>query len=529
MDHFEACVGTLPGACDIIPLFNCLLLSKYIKTGLNMPLNLNMYATVTGYNKHNMSVSKTSDRFLVDISPPECLMKPTFVQSFTDVSPVLTQWEKSVLRIVWKFHDSESPLVRQHVTLVTHHEGHTPIEDVKLGHENKLTIRFDDKNWLHNGDTYKIKVTACNAAGHCSTEESNDLLIDATPPHLGGFKAPMTWHNYVDANNQTLCNVTLTWYGFHDHESGIRNFYIGVGRTYTDNEMTNGLVSVEVNELALEYNTTIQLNGYFLFDDKIVASIIAENNAGLRSPIARVTLLPLFSSPANQFETASGIMEIEKHSCEVHFCNNDCTCAVVGKVCSEVETNLTCTDASDQPDNPFNISVRVYGGTFVYPEKITPSSACLSSHWIVDNGISQIKRFEWALGVNDQPYGEGIFDLLSEHPWQDVGLFKSAIHCLPVNRSLLHRTEYAMYVKVWVAMDTFIIVQSPPVLVDQTPPAVRTGKFVMESDSTCVNDYDLIDWTDEITACWSGVFYELQGMIIHYIVALGTAPKGNCL
>ncbi|WAR31804.1 hypothetical protein MAR_034346 [Mya arenaria] len=41
----------------------------------------------------------------------------------------------------------------------------------------------------------------------------------------------------------------------------------------------------------------------------------------------------------------------------------------------------------------------------------------------------------------------------------------------------------------------------------------------------CATDLDFIDWTDEISACWSGVFSEQQSDIQHYSVALGTSPN----
>ena len=523
LDHYEACIGTRPDTCDVAPVFNCLLSSSYIKTGLNMPLNTNLYITVTGYNKVNLTVSKTSNYFAVDSTPPKVLINPKFVSNSSNPESTLVQSEKSTINLIWKFSDSESPITRHIVTLATHHEGHTPLEHVEFGQIDQLTIDLDGKNWLHNGDTYKAIVTACNAAGLCTTAESDDLLIDSTPPHMGGFETPLTWRSFLNEDNQIASEVNLTWHGFYDHESGIKRFYVGLGSTFTGNEFSNGLVEIETNGTTNEYSKPFIVRD-ILSDDGVVVSIVAENNAGLMSSFARVTLLALYLTPPVPTESAYGIFEIEKHSCDIHFCNKDCTCAVVGKGCTEVETNMTCNDVSALSDNAFSVSVTVYSGLEDNPQHITASSACISAHWTVEEGQSRIKRFEWTPGIKDEPYGEGIFDLVSENPWMDVGLFQYGIFCLPINRSLVHDTEYIIYVKTWITMESYQVFQSPPVLIDQTPPAIRKGEVLKDSDDKCDSDYDIIDWTDRMSACWTGVFYEAQGNIVHYIVGLGTSP-----
>ena len=522
MDHFESCIGTLPGLCDVAQNFNCFLESSHIKVGLNLPENVNLYVTVTGYNKNGQNVSTASQPFKVDSTAPIALVKPKFFTNYSRLEITTAQWDKSILRLNWQFEDDQSPIVRHIVSLSTHHEGHTPVEHVELGQETKLTINLDEKHWLQDGDTYKATVTACNAAGQCSSSESDDLLIDSTPPHLGGFKPPMTWQNFPNGTNKVVCILNLTWYGFHDQESGIRKFYVGVGRTYTDNELTNGLVALNSVANTGELNASLTLSDGLNPDEKILASIVAENNAGLKSHIGRVTLLALASSSSSGRSVAYGRLEIEKHSCDIHFCNKDCTCAVVGKVCTEVQTNMTCPMNTASENQP-NISVRVYGGMSHEPQNITASSACLAGHWIVDEGKQIIKRFEWTLGIKDMPYGNGLFDS-SERPWMDVGKFQNGIYCLPPNRSLEHRTEYLIYVKAWFAMDRYMVFESPSIMVDHNPPAIRRGSFVKDSDLTCKTDYDYIDWADKIVGCWSKVFNEVQGHIIYYIVGLGTRP-----
>ena len=434
-----------------------------------------------------------------------------------------------MISLVWRFADVESQISRYIVSLASHHEGHTPVENVEFEHNiNHLTINLDYANWLHNGDTYRAIVTACNAAGLCTTAKSEDLLIDSTPPHMGGLRPELTWHNYVDEDNTLSSAVNLSLYGFHDQESGIHLFHIGVGRSFSESEISDGLVRINVNETNNEYTTRIKLYSPLSEGDKIVVSVIAENPAGLKSSVARSTVIALSSTQTGgQIEMANGLLEIEKHSCDVHFCNRDCTCAAIGSVCTEVLTNDSCKIIASTESNPFNVSISVYGGPVDYPHQVTASSACLSAHWIVETGLSEIKRFEWTLGLLNEPYGEGIFDLLHEDPWMDVAHFQYTVYCLSLPKRLIHNTEYVIYVKAWVTMDTYLVFSSEPVLADQTAPGIRKGRFITDSDETCDRDNDFIYWSDHIFACWDAVFYETQGEIVSYIVSLGTSPGGK--
>jgi hypothetical protein len=437
------------------------------------------------------------------------------------------QWEKSILRLTWKFYDEESPISNHEVTLITHHEGHTPIEHTKIGSENTMTINLDGKNWLHNGDTYYAVVTSCNAAGLCNSAQSDSLFIDSTPPHLGGFRPPMLWNNLNDSRSSLKANVSLSWYGFHDQESDIAMYYITVGRTYSGSELTEGVAAVSSNKSFHNFVLKEPIQP----DDKIILSIWAENKVGLNSSVARVTVNALCEVKTNIISEMRGSLELQKHSCDVHFCNKDCTCAVIGKPCSAMETRANCTELNATSSEYGIPVVRVNTGLAHKPQTITASSACLAGH-LSENRInrsdtlSNVVRYEWSVGLIGHPIGEGIFDLKNEMPWQDIGLRTEFIYCLPANRSLLHGEEYVIYVRAWLTSDMFSTFSSNPIVVDQTPPSVRRGRTIQDSNEECNGDFDIIDWMDTITACWNGVFSEQQGAITHYTVSMGTAL--NC-
>ena len=526
MSRYEACIGTETDECDVVPRFDCLLATSHIQGGIDLPTGQELFAVVTGYNKNNQGVTKSSKHFIVDISPPEISAVPTVDTNITGFNHTKGQWEKSVLKLYWLFTDSESPITRHIVTLKTHHEGHTPVEHMEFGKENEITFNFDSDNWLHNGDTYTIIVTACNDAGLCTTAESkSSVVVDSTPPHVGGFLPAMTWQNKVNGQGETVSIINMTWYGFYDYESGISRYHIGVGRTFTGNELTSGLLEIDGDAHKSEQNELIHLNVGLMSVDKIIVSILAENGVGLISPIARVTLITDTLSPSPSGDVV-GSLEIEDHSCDIHFCNKDCTCAAVGRTCYQTDTNMTCNAVPETENNAYDVNVRVYTGTMGNPQTITASSSCISAYWIVDTGEANIKRFEWTTGLKDEAYGEGIFDLSKESPWIDVGKFKNSVHCLHVGQNLLHGFEYVVYLRVWVDVDTYLVYESDPLLVDNTPPAIRKGEFIKDSDDACLTDYDTIDWIDKLSACWDSVFYDVQGDVTHYLVSLGTKAGG---
>ncbi|KAH3708852.1 hypothetical protein DPMN_068311 [Dreissena polymorpha] len=472
-----------------------------------------------------MNVSKTSDIFVVDESPPVVRNSPNFLLTYNSAFGKNSQWEKSLVRLQWEFEDNISPIVRHEILLKTHHEGHTPLEHLILGSERHVTISLDRKNWLNDGDTYYAIVTSCNAASLCSSERTPDLLTDSTAPHLGGFKTPMTWTNHNDSIGNVFTNLSLTWYGFHDQESGIDHFYITVSRLYGLDELSNGLITVPNGNKTEEMQALITLSERLSSDDRIVLSIWALNNVGLNSPIARITVTILSSTASIE----RGILEIEKHSCDVHFCNKDCTCAVIGRPCVEVITNLTCSNISYSDALAHNLpEIIVRAGLSYEVLNISASSACLSGHWSrTDSGnVSEnIRRFEWSIGVRRQPVGEGIFDLKLENPWTDIGLRSEFTHCLPINRTFVDGTQYVVYVRVWYELNEYSVFESSPIMIDQTGPSVRRGRYIREGNY--LQDLDFIDWTESINACWDGVFSEQQSYIDHFSLSLGTLPHSK--
>ncbi|XP_052235488.1 uncharacterized protein LOC127847524 isoform X3 [Dreissena polymorpha] len=518
--HFELCLGTVIELCDLVPYFDTLLHSNIIKTGIDLPINRRLYASVIAFNRVGLNATRSSDYFIIDTTKPIVRMAPSFLHGNTmklqNTSAV--SFEKSKLHVVWKFEDRESTIIQHILTLKTHNEGHTPLDNIKLGQYDSFAITFDKNNWLHNGDRYWVVVTCCNAAGLCTSANSSDILIDSTPPHTGGFLPTMSWNN-LGTSGDALSNVSLSWYGFLDQESGIEKYYISASSSFSGQELTKGVLTFRPNT-----NTHERINflsdKYIYPNDKLILTIWAQNFAGLNSSAAKVTTIATSETPTKNISDQRGFLSIEKHSCDIHYCDSTCTCSLFNKPCTDA-VNYKCVS-----NNSIDTNIHV---SFISENGIIDSSACLAVQWnFTDiNPKPFIKRFEWSVGETDSAIGYGIFDLKLEKPWFDVGLNTRGVYCLPTGKNLDPGKHYTAYVKAWFESDMYKIYSSTPIIVDQTAPSVKKLHFVKDSTSDCAKDLDYIDWTDKITACWHDVFQEPQGHIKGYYVSLGTVINGS--
>ncbi|XP_046569942.1 uncharacterized protein LOC124278267 [Haliotis rubra] len=521
INHFDWCVGTTAGICDVLPSTNNLLSDSVLKTGLKLPSGHPLYVTVNATNPAGLVATSTSDSFIVDASAPVATVKPAFTSPYSrNMSAVNVQWENSMLHLHWKFTDADSPVERHLVSLSTHHDGSSAVESIHLGAQHSTIILFKAGNLMRSGDVYTATVTACNAADLCSTATSNPILIDSTPPQLGGFDSPMVWGSIID-KGATKTRFNLTWIGFTDIESGIDVYHISISRKYDGVELSGGIV-----DILHEKSTTVQSADFILSDEiktgeNIILTISATNAAGLSSGIGKVTVAVV----ATDTKHTKGMLELQRHSCSVHYCEGDCTCAVLGQHCTLSSSQPNCTDTTSKRKST---DIVVHPG-LESDATVTRSSSCLTGHWVASSPqvFDKITRFQWSMGERAEPAGIGIFDLKTESEWRDIGKGTRIIHCLPNGQSLQHGTEYIIYVKAWFDFSEFAVFQSDSILVDHTSPVVQRAKSPLDSDGSCNLDLEYFSQGQTITACWDGVFNDTQTPMSGFEIWVGTSPEGD--
>ncbi|XP_076106390.1 uncharacterized protein LOC143075038 [Mytilus galloprovincialis] len=518
IDHFTVCIGTTPLLCDITDRWNVSLSSSFVKTQLELKDDVPMFVTVKACNKVELCVKRSSQSFIIDDTAPVLINRP-FIESVNGNQSSILQImsDPSFFKLRWKFVDDRSPIVRTTISIHSKLDSHIPMADTVISNENTFTVQLLKDNKLRLGDVYEVKVTACNAALLCSTSYSSDVLLDYSPPRVGGFMPPLNWEVMSGITNSIRFN--LTWYGFSDVESEIRSYYISIGYDYSSTDII-GAYKVKPNQQdpGAMQRTTIDIDSTIKLREKLVFTIWAENYAGLLSSQSKITT-DVTSFNRNY---TKGNLVIQKHSCVAEYCNNDCTCAVVGHKC-KTDSQSMC---NSKPDNNDESSDRV---RIIVPNTdigISGSSSCLKSEW-TDNLNETIWRFEYTFGIQNEKPGTGIFDIANENPWRDVGKETEAIFCLSPQKKLSHQTSYVAYVKAWYSFTSNKIFQSEPVQVDHTPPDIHKRYFIIDSISNCEEDADYILSTHSVLSCWDGVFYDDESGIMNLMVSLGTSPYAD--
>ncbi|XP_061166326.1 uncharacterized protein LOC133175235 [Saccostrea echinata] len=505
LSHFEICIESSNSSCDIVEKRNIRLETSGTLFNLNLPENEELFIVLTALNKAGLSTVKVSDGIRVDSSPPSLIQPPEILNRNKNGYVI----DRSFLNLSWRFNDDESQIVKHVVGVKSHHEGHTGIGDILLSGERPLALSLEKKDWLQNGDAYYVTVTACNAAGLCSTANSENFTIDSSKPHFGHM-LNATWSNLENKLELNLQNFT-------DADSSIDKYYIGVGGRYGSSELSQGIIyllhSGNWND---EQQLHVNIYRNLTLNERVYLSLWSSNKAGLNSSVRH------FAFYVSRIQSIhEGNLILEKHSCDAEYCNFDCTCSEFGDKCTELVSSTPACSEINITNTPSSLSVNIGWGSV---KKYSLSSQCLYANW--NTNSTNVKRFEWSFGLEGRSVGFGVFNVHLEQVWRDVNNNDNVVHCLSNNRSLQHGRLYVAYVKAWWSFTDFTILQSEPILIDLTPPGIRRGKFIIDSSGDCTTDIDYIS-SNNITSCWQNVFTDQQSGIMTYNIYIGTHPGGD--
>lgn len=465
----------------------------------------------------------------MDVSPPSPASAPTFLSPSLGTA-VTAQSDPSVVKLSWRFTDPGSSVVTHTLSINGHRHGRHGSEPlVVMVPGSHVTLPLDKGSLLSDGDVYTASVTACNAADLCTSAVSAPLLVDSSPPIVGKFDSEMTWrvravNDYSGNFSHLATEINIVWTDFADEESGIRGYHLTAGRSFSSDELSDGVVFVSHNNVSSTQTFPLSTRETLGAGDLLVFSLRAENNVGLISPVKRMTFEVFVNNAAGD----AGTLLLQRHSCATHYCSNECTCAPSGQPCQPSGPAAQCRDLSNDP----RFSSLDLAPRFGCPScdlDFTTSATCLEGHWTLPDldSSTSVSRFQWSLSLAGKSPGVGVFDTDSQPAWYDAGLRTSATYCLPYPNTLSLGSSYVLHVRVWLSRDSYVTQTSLPVVVDDSAPARRRGRSVIESvDPSCSGDVDFFSdrAVTSLTACWYGVFTDEESGIQNYAVWIGTVP-----
>ncbi|XP_078574183.1 uncharacterized protein LOC144860694 [Branchiostoma floridae x Branchiostoma japonicum] len=544
ISHYEWKVGTGVGTGDILPFRRLHLTEQAFASGLDppLPLGVPLFVTVRAYNKAGLWVERSSNGFIVDNSPPSAVTDPKIESTVGSAVPGTQVW-RDTLQATWYFVDQESPLHHHVVTLYTHHQSDLSTNPVRLpGDADSYTF---SNLTLHDGDTYYVKVTACNAAMLCTTKDSRGQIVDSSPPTVGTF-AVATDHvvdlgrpvdgemTYWQTDGSIGPHLRLAWLGFADPHSGIDHYLVTVGSSYSGMDLTPA-EPIRINHTTM-YETfgegqvqlgTVPISRDLIPQEKLYISLWAANAAGLNSEVSHATFQTIPSNPR------SGVLDLVRR-CLAQSCQGHCTCAPNNQEC-RANYHL-CNDVTG---NSQYTTVEVFDTTNLHtmrPEdqdvNYTTSSTALAATWKAEHyGSIPVTRYEWSAGLAGDVVGSHVFHTSTDRIWHDVG--KRTLGVLTLSKdgsytSLRPRATYVWYVKAWYNQNDYAIFTSDGVKCLPRKPQVSASKKVKDLKIlSATKDKDFTTTWTMMAVSWDNVFPDQFGEINNYQVALGTSP-GAC-
>ncbi|XP_035698708.1 uncharacterized protein LOC118431573 [Branchiostoma floridae] len=543
LSHYEWRVGTSAGAEDILPSTGLHLSEQAFASGLDppLPLGVPLFVTIRAYNKAGLWVERSSNGFTVDNTAPSSVTNPIVDSTLGSLVPNTQVW-RDTLQATWDFADQESPLLYHVISLYTHHQSDLVTEPVRLpgdadGHAfSNLT--------LHDGDTYYVKVTACNAAMLCTTRESLGHMVDSSPPTVGTF-AVATDHvtalgrdvdghmTYWQTIGSTGPHLRLAWLGFADPHSGIDHYLVTVGTFYSGTDLTQD-GTVRVNHTGSFESSgegrvqlgTVPVSRDLVPGERVYISLWAVNTVGLNGDVAHATFETVPSNPT------SGVLDLVRR-CEAQSCQGHCTCAPsnqkcqpLSAACNEVTGNSQYT--SVEVLDTLDLRTSAPPGQDV---NFTRSSTSLAAMWSAEQDSRiPVQRYEWSAGLAGEVAGSHVFDTSTDRIWHDVGSRTSAVLTLRregTYASLEPRVTYVWYVRAWYSQNDFAIFTSDGVKSLPLPPQVSGSRKVKDLENISTNkDKDFTTSQTMIAVSWNSVFPDPFEEISNYQVALGTSPGG---
>ncbi|KAK7496780.1 hypothetical protein BaRGS_00011989, partial [Batillaria attramentaria] len=251
-----------------------------------------VYAVLLATNRAGGSVSVASDGMYVDHTPPDLLYISTDNQT-------QYQTRDDVLHFIWQFEDPESGVAEYRCVISEQKnggEGQFWPEDADsyVIYLNSTSPTYGDIHLhnlqLENGAAYSLIVTAVNHAKMATTEQSESVTVDTTPPDVlrVSLARPDETEETNDDDEVEHAKEELLWVTWdpHDAESGIERSQICVGLAGSNDCLPSHTITMEG---FLLFTASFKDKGLTVStDDKVLYQVyvVVTNGAGVQSKIA---------------------------------------------------------------------------------------------------------------------------------------------------------------------------------------------------------------------------------------------------
>ena len=549
ISHYVYYVGTSPNGSDLalpttLPAGHTSFLHQ-----LATPLSAGtrVYSTVWAYNRAGHYISAASNGVTLDGAPPQALSEPSIITEWAGSRFEGSQFSTSALMISWNFTDNLHAVYQYYVSVRSESASRLATPPQRVLTTNTLSL-LPPQLSLSDGKMYHVLVRGCDVAGVCvSAPPSLPVLLDASPPIDGYFAVStpsvanisesrtvpggMTWRNRPVRG---VAQLNLAFLGFSDPHSGILQYWVTVGTSYSGRELLEPVLldpALASNETVEVWLGQVTLTRQVLLSEVLYVSLWAVNGVGLSSHVVQAS----FTVQAGVL-TNNGTLALLRAPCVIESCLGHCTCAARGSLC-DIQPSLLppCLPSPPPSSLPLSRVVNVFSVVPQLGANATPSPLFttvtdqLYGRWeLADPTSQEIQRFDWSVGIQGDVPGAGLIDLVDGIVWRDAGAALSAVFTVSEEYPLLLGEVYVFHVRAWYSAQEYSVFSSEGVTVDYRGPQILLGQRVRELGVEGARDMDFTPDPSTLQVAWGGVISrQLSGNYSELQLAVGDAPGAD--
>ncbi|XP_033121447.1 uncharacterized protein LOC117120538 [Anneissia japonica] len=462
-----------------------------------------VFIELEAFNQAGLAVSKRSDGFRVDLTPPTM----TFIgDGSIEGQDVEFQSNDTFISANWKFNDPESNMNHYKFSIFETYGG-TKHQIFPSPHTHPAFIEVPQSEDFHTeigltlkeGGFYNTRIAGVNNAGLTAPHETNGVVIDPSPPLIFSVKvgvmdagaAEELLFGYVWQSDQQ--GIKATWKAV-DAESGILSYWVSIGTKSGSSDIQEFKrmgpdESAYIDGLNLTLTDSNTCSDFEYLDScqpVYYVTVMAENGAKSFSE-------KLVSSPIRVVEADKIGMVWDGSGTEI----------IDGEliVAHDIDTQMQQTEL-----------FAIFHG--------------------FESQLDGLASYEWAIGTeprfdNVQPFSQGGLVLYDDPNKMGTGL-PGAGHAY-TTITLEHGVRYYITIRSITGAGKVLEAVSDGVIVDKTPTDIHSLTFGLPGENTTetldseVTIYSKTD--DELLATWEMEDSESGVIIVEY--SYGTYPLGD--